>query len=84
MGPAPATGVISRNIISVYKTPVLSYGVKAVFSNTVPTGPYRGAGRPESKYILERLIDVAARETGIDRIELRRRNFIPPDGAGPM
>ncbi|MHA1108992.1 MAG: xanthine dehydrogenase family protein molybdopterin-binding subunit, partial [Alphaproteobacteria bacterium] len=79
MGPAPATGVISRNIISVYKTPVLSYGVKAIFTNTVPTGPYRGAGRPESKYILERLIDQAALDTGIDRIELRRRNFIPPD-----
>jgi carbon-monoxide dehydrogenase large subunit len=79
MGPAPPTGVTSRNIISVYKTPVLSYGVKAVFSNTVPTGPYRGAGRPESKYIMERLIDRAARETGIDRIELRRRNLIPPD-----
>ncbi len=79
MGPAPATGVISRNIISVYKTPVLSYGVKAVFTNTVPTGPYRGAGRPESKYILERLIDQAALDTGIDRVELRRRNFIPPD-----
>jgi carbon-monoxide dehydrogenase large subunit len=45
----------------------------------VPTGPYRGAGRPESKYILERLIDQAARETGIDRVALRRRNFIPPD-----
>ena len=80
MGPAPSTGVTSRNIISVYKTPVLSYGVKAVFSNTVPTGPYRGAGRPESKYIMERLIDRAARETGIDRVELRRRNLIPPDG----
>ena len=79
MGAAPATGVISRNIISVYKTPVLSYGVKAVFSNTVPTGPYRGAGRPESKYIVERLIDQAARETGIDRVALRRRNLIPPD-----
>jgi carbon-monoxide dehydrogenase large subunit len=79
MGPAPATGVTSRNIISVYKTPVLSYSVKVMFTNTVPTGPYRGAGRPESKYILERLIDQAAHDTGIDRVELRRRNFIPPD-----
>lgn len=79
MGPLPFTGVISRNIISVYKTPVLSYSVKVMFTNTVPTGPYRGAGRPESKYILERLIDQAARDTGIDRVELRRRNFIPPD-----
>jgi len=79
MGPGPVTGVISRNIISVYKTPAFAYGTKAVFSNTVPTGPYRGAGRPESKYIMEQLIDKAARETGIDRIELRRRNLIPPD-----
>ncbi len=79
MGPAPVTGVISRNIISVYRTPALAYGTKAVFSNTVPTGPYRGAGRPESKYIMEQLIDKAARETGIDRVELRRKNMIPPD-----
>jgi carbon-monoxide dehydrogenase large subunit len=80
MGPGPVTGVISRNIISVYKTPAFAYGTKAVFSNTVPTGPYRGAGRPESKYILEQLIDKAAQETGIDRVELRRRNLIPADG----
>jgi carbon-monoxide dehydrogenase large subunit len=79
MGPGPVTGVISRNIISVYRTPAFAYGTKAVFSNTVPTGPYRGAGRPESKYILEQLIDKAARELGIDRIELRRRNLIPKD-----
>ena len=68
-----------RNIISVYKTPLFSYGAKCVFTNTVPTGPYRGAGRPESKYFLETLIDKAASETGIDRIELRRRNFVRPD-----
>ena len=52
---------------------------KCIFTNTVPTGPYRGAGRPESKFFLERLIDKAADETGIDRIELRRRNLISPD-----
>ena len=80
MGPGPVTGVISRNIVSVYKTPAFAYGTRAVFSNTVPTGPYRGAGRPESKYILEQLIDKAARETGIDRVEIRRRNMIPPNG----
>ena len=77
MGPAPATNVITRNISSVYKTPVVAISVKSVFTNTVPTGPYRGAGRPESKYMMERLIDQAARETGHDRIELRRRNLIP-------
>ncbi len=79
MGPWPVTMVVSRNIISVYKTPLFSYGAKCVFTNTVPTGPYRGAGRPESKYFLELLIDKAAAETGIDRIELRRRNLVRPD-----
>ncbi len=79
MGPWPVTMVVSRNIISVYKTPLFSYGAKCVFTNTVPTGPYRGAGRPESKYFLELLVDKAAAETGIDRIELRRRNLVRPD-----
>ena len=79
MGPWPVTMVVSRNIISVYQTPLFSYGAKCVFTNTVPTGPYRGAGRPESKYFLELLIDKAAAETGIDRIELRRRNLVRPD-----
>jgi carbon-monoxide dehydrogenase large subunit len=78
MGPWPATMVTSRNIISVYKTPAISYAAKCVFTNTVPTGPYRGAGRPESKFFLERLIDQAAREMGIDRVEIRRRNLIAP------
>jgi carbon-monoxide dehydrogenase large subunit len=79
MGPGPSTGVLSRNIVNVYATPVISYAVKAVLTNKVPTGPYRGAGRPESTYIVESLIDQAAHETGIDRVELRRRNFIRPD-----
>jgi aerobic carbon-monoxide dehydrogenase large subunit len=52
--------------------------VVTVFTNTVPTGPYRGAGRPESVQNIERLVDQAARELGIDRIELRRKNFILP------
>ena len=78
MGPAPPTMVTSRNIASVYRTPAIAYTVKCAFTNTVPTGPYRGAGRPESKYFLERLIDQAARETGRDRIDLRRRNLISP------
>ena len=49
-----------------------------MFTNTVPTGPYRGAGRPEANYALERLVDEAARVTGIDPVRLRRRNLIPP------
>ena len=79
MGPAPMTNVICRNIISVYKTKAFSYATKAVFTNTVPTGPYRGAGRPESKYIMEQLVDKAAKEMGIDKVKLRRRNLIQPD-----
>lgn len=52
--------------------------VLGVFSHTSPTAPYRGSGRPEAIYVLERLIDDAARELGLDRVELRRRNLVPP------
>jgi carbon-monoxide dehydrogenase large subunit len=52
--------------------------VRCIFTNTLPTGPYRGAGRPEANYVLERVVEEAARLTGVDRAELRRRNFIPP------
>ncbi len=62
----------------VYMIPAMHVRLQAVFTNMVPTSTYRGAGRPEAMFIVERLIDVAAAETGIDRIELRRRNFIPP------
>ncbi len=64
---------------SVYDIRVIDYYFKAVLTNTAPTGPYRGAGRPEAIYNIERLMDEAARQTGIDRIELRRRNFIQPE-----
>ena len=53
--------------------------MKAVFTNTVPVDAYRGAGRPEATFLLERLVDTIAHDTGMDRIELRRKNFIPPD-----
>lgn len=62
-----------------YKTPAIHAEVKAVFTNTVPVDAYRGAGRPEACYLIERIVDVAAREMGIDRAELRRRNFITPE-----
>jgi len=62
-----------------YKTPVIYTNVKAVFTNTVPVDAYRGAGRPEATYQIERVIDKAAREIGMDPVELRRRNFIKPD-----
>lgn len=62
-----------------YTTPLVYVNVKAVFTNTVPVDAYRGAGRPEATYQLERVIDKAARELGVDPIELRRKNFIQPD-----
>lgn len=62
-----------------YQIPNVHVEVVAVFTNTVPTGPYRGAGRPEAVLNIERLVDQAARELGIDRLELRRKNFIQPD-----
>ncbi|MFQ5774418.1 MAG: xanthine dehydrogenase family protein molybdopterin-binding subunit [Kiloniellaceae bacterium] len=62
-----------------YTTPVIYCNVRAVFTNTAPVDAYRGAGRPEAAYLIERIVEVAARETGIDPAELRRRNFVPPD-----
>ncbi|MCY3879344.1 MAG: xanthine dehydrogenase family protein molybdopterin-binding subunit [Rhodobacteraceae bacterium] len=59
-----------------YRTPLIYVNVRAVFTNTVPVDAYRGAGRPEATFQLERVIDKAARELGIDPIEIRRRNFI--------
>ena len=64
---------------SIYDIATIDIGIKAVLTHTLPTGPYRGAGRPEAIYIIERLMDAAARQTGIDRIELRRRNLIRPE-----
>ena len=62
-----------------YVTPLIYVNVKAVFTNTVPVDAYRGAGRPEATFQLERIIDIAARELGIDPLEIRRKNFIQPD-----
>ncbi len=62
-----------------YTTPAIYCNVKALFTNTAPVDAYRGAGRPEATYLLERLVEVAARETGTDPAELRKKNFIPPD-----
>ena len=66
-------------LAGVYTTPAIHVEVTAVFSNTNPTCPYRGAGRPEAAYVIERLVDLAADELGIDPAELRRRNTIPPE-----
>jgi carbon-monoxide dehydrogenase large subunit len=67
-----------KNVVGPYRTPLVEVSVKCVFTNTVPVGAYRGAGRPEAQYFMERLIDRAATETGIDRVTLRRRNFVRP------
>ena len=77
--PCVPTYLYATLLAGVYKTPVIYCNVKAVFTNTVPVDAYRGAGRPEATFLLERLVDVIAQETGIDRVELRRRNFIPAD-----
>ena len=69
--------IYSALLAGVYRTPAVFVEVTGVFSNTVPTDAYRGAGRPEACYVLERLADKAARELGIDRAEIRRRNLIP-------
>jgi aerobic carbon-monoxide dehydrogenase large subunit len=63
----------------VYRVPVAHYKAYAVLSNTMPTIPYRSAGRPEAMFIMERLCDLAAVKTGIDRIEIRRRNLVAPE-----
>ena len=66
-------------LAGVYTTPAIYAEVKAVFTNTVPVDAYRGAGRPEATFLIERLVDIAAKEMGMDRVEIRRRNFIPTD-----
>jgi carbon-monoxide dehydrogenase large subunit len=71
------TNNFSRCFPGMYDIPRVAVEVRCVFTNTLPLGPYRGAGRPEANYVLERLVDEAARVSGIDRVELRRRNLIP-------
>jgi carbon-monoxide dehydrogenase large subunit len=75
--PAVPTYLYATLLAGVYTTPVIYCEVKAVFTNTVPVDAYRGAGRPEASFLLERLVDCIAHDTGIDRVELRRKNFIP-------
>ncbi|MHA1524581.1 MAG: xanthine dehydrogenase family protein molybdopterin-binding subunit [Alphaproteobacteria bacterium] len=77
--PAVPTWLHATLFAGQYATPAIYAEVKAVFTNTVPVDAYRGAGRPEASFMLERLVDIAARETGIDPVELRRRNFIKTD-----
>lgn len=79
VGPLMPTRGIVVNAVSQYQTPLIEVDCKVVFTNTSPIGAYRGAGRPEANYFMERLIDVAAGEMSIDPIELRRRNQIRPE-----
>lgn len=68
-----------RNIPGVYVVPAMLVTSKATFTHTTPLGPYRGAGRPEAAYVTERLMDEAALKLGMDPVEIRRRNYIPPE-----
>jgi carbon-monoxide dehydrogenase large subunit len=70
--------MVAKVATSAYRVPVVDYRVKGVLTNTMATGAYRGAGRPEGNYLIERLLEKSAREMGIDRVELRRRNLLTP------
>ena len=75
-GPNASVRNTTFGLPQVYRTPLIHVTVNTVMTNTAPIGPYRGAGREQASYIVERLVDEAARQLGIDRIELRRRNLI--------
>jgi carbon-monoxide dehydrogenase large subunit len=76
VSPGPLSLNTGKNLASVYRTPLMAVDIKCVLTNTTLMGAYRGAGRPEANYFMERLIDAAADEIGIDRLTLRKRNFI--------
>jgi aerobic carbon-monoxide dehydrogenase large subunit len=78
VAPMPGTINAVKNVQSMYRTPLIEVSTKCVFTNTSHVSAYRGAGRPEGNYYMERLIDAAAAEMGIDRMTLRRRNQIRP------
>ena len=75
-GSAVPTYLYATLLAGCYTTPAIYANVKAIFTSTAPVDAYRGAGRPEAAFLLERLVDIAAREMGIDPIEIRRKNFI--------
>jgi carbon-monoxide dehydrogenase large subunit len=77
-GAAIPSAIYSALFAGGYRTPAIFVEVTGVFTNTTPTDAFRGAGRPEACYVLERLADRAAQKLGIDRAEIRRRNLIPP------
>jgi aerobic carbon-monoxide dehydrogenase large subunit len=73
----PAFVLNAGTLAGVYLTPAIHVDITAVFSNTNPMRPYRGNGRPEAAYVIERMVDLAARQLGMDPAELRRRNYVP-------
>ena len=77
-GPLLPTGNQVKNVANMYRTPLIEVATQCVFTTTTYVSAYRGAGRPEGNYYIERALDVAAAEMGIDRIELRKRNLIRP------
>jgi carbon-monoxide dehydrogenase large subunit len=74
----PAFVLNAGTLAGCYRTPAIHVDITGVFTNTNPVRPYRGNGRPEAAYVIERMVDLAADEMGIDPAELRRRNYIPP------
>ncbi len=78
VAPSPLSLNTGKNLASVYRTPLMCIDIKTVLTNTTLMGAYRGAGRPEANYYMERLINRAADEMGISRLTLRKRNFIKP------
>jgi carbon-monoxide dehydrogenase large subunit len=75
----PPTLNMVKNIVGVYRTPLIQVMIRCLFTNTTPVGAYRGAGRPEGNYYVERPVETVAKQMGIDALELRRRNHIHPD-----
>ena len=79
VGPLMGTMGVTRNLAAVYRTQLIEISTKVAFTHTSPIGAYRGAGRPEANYFMERLIATAAREMGIDQVEMRKRNHVKPE-----
>jgi carbon-monoxide dehydrogenase large subunit len=77
--PAIPTYLYGTLLAGAYQTPAIHVEVSAVFTHTTPVDAYRGAGRPEACYLVERMVDLSAKELGIDPLEIRRKNFIPKD-----
>ncbi|HET6520435.1 MAG TPA: xanthine dehydrogenase family protein molybdopterin-binding subunit [Geminicoccaceae bacterium] len=78
--PIIPTGAGPKMLAGLYRTPAIHVNVKGVLTNTLPVDAYRGAGRPEAAYVIERVVDAAAIRLGLSPDEIRRRNFVPRDG----